>query len=561
MCGRLHPTAVAGDRRAVSWPREDFASTARLGRPSRQSRHDGAGGGHPRPLPAAPRRRGGAARRARGARRDHERVLPHVPQRRVAGRRFPDDSPAQLVLLRAGGRPRGPLRPAWRAGRRPPRVRPARRPVLAAAQGAAHVVGRRTRRCARRRVRRAARGAVRGSGARAARARGRVPRARHAPAQPHRARRLAAGARAGLRGAVPRGPRRRLPARARPPRRAGLGALPRRAPHRPGRRRRAVRVPHGTPRLDHPAGARRGSGRPPAHAGLPCLHDGARRGHRRPLPRREPRGPVRRLPLLPQGRDARLPPEGGHGRPARRGQADDAARQAYGRDPHPGAAHGVLPRPRQRVPAHALRLLRGDRGGRRRGRQRQGRRPPHRGHPLLEVPVPGHPRRHRRVGDRGQPVPPAQDPLLDAHHRIQSGVVRAPRRRPQRPAQAGRRLHRRQRALPARRHALPQRRHQTHLLRRQAAAAHLAGLLQRGRGGGRTARRLHADRRDLRPARHAYALPAQAGARGVVQPHGRVQLGGAALLAHARHRRARAVRLRQHTRGDPRGAHVGAGTA
>ena len=35
------------------------------------------------------------------------------------------------------------------------------------------------------------------------------------------------------------------------------------------------------------------------------------------------------------------------------------------------AAHGVLPRPRQRVPAHALRLLRGDRGRHRRGRQRQ----------------------------------------------------------------------------------------------------------------------------------------------------------------------------------------------
>ena len=102
--------------------------------------------------------------------------------------------------------------------------------------------------------------------------------------------------------------------------------------------------------------------------------------------------------------------------------------------PHPRAPHGVLPRARQRVPAHALRLLRGHRGGHRRGRQRPRRRPPDRGHPLLEVPVPGHPRRHGRVGDGGQPVPPAQDPLLDAHHRVQPRAVRAPGGRPQRAA-------------------------------------------------------------------------------------------------------------------------------
>ena len=170
-------------------------------------------------------------------------------------------------------------------------------------------------------------------------------------------------------------------------------------------------------------------------------------------------------------------------------------------------------------------------------------------------------RRHRRVGDDGQPVPPAQDPLLDAHHRVQPGAVRAPCRRPQRPAQAGRRLHRRHRPLPARRHALPQRRHPADLLRRQAAAPHSAGLLQRGGGGGRAARRLHPDRRDLQPARHAHALPAQAGARRVVQPYGRLQLPGAALLAHARHGRARALRLGQHAGGDPRRARVGAGPA
>ena len=46
--------------------------------------------------------------------------------------------------------------------------------------------------------------------------------------------------------------------------------------------------------------------------------------HRPGLPRREPRGPLRRLPLLAQRRHARLPPERGHGRPAGRGQADAA---------------------------------------------------------------------------------------------------------------------------------------------------------------------------------------------------------------------------------------------
>ena len=53
--------------------------------------------------------------------------------------------------------------------------------------------------------------------------------------------------------------------------------------------------------------------------------------------------------------------------------------------------------------------------------------------------------------------------------------------RPQRPTPAGRRLHRRHRPVPAGRHPLPERRHQAHLLRGQAVAAGLPGLLQRRR--------------------------------------------------------------------------------
>ena len=56
----------------------------------------------------------------------------------------------------------------------------------------------------------------------------------------------------------------------------------------------------------------------------------------------------------------------------------------------------------------------------------------------------------------------------------------------------------------------------------------LPGVLQRRGRRGRAARGLDRDRRDLRAARHAHALPAQAGARRVVQPPGRLQPRGAA---------------------------------
>ncbi len=67
--------------------REHLARTFRLRRPARQHREHGAGGRHPRSLPAAPGGGGGAPRRARLAGRDPGRVLPHLPQRRPARRR------------------------------------------------------------------------------------------------------------------------------------------------------------------------------------------------------------------------------------------------------------------------------------------------------------------------------------------------------------------------------------------------------------------------------------------------------------------------------------------
>ena len=91
-----------------------------------------------------------------------------------------------------------------------------------------------------------------------------------------------------------------------------------------------------------------------------------------------------------------------------------------------------------------------------------------------------------------------------------------------------------------------------------------ARVFQRGRGGGRVACRLHADRRDLRAPRHAHALPAQAAARGVVEPPGAVLPRRAPLLVDPRSLGPRAVPLRQHDgdgawragvgQGPPRGA-------
>ena len=106
-------------------------------------------------------------------------------------------------------------------------------------------------------------------------------------------------------------------------------------PHRPGRRGRRVRLPHRRAGIATLLDARPTAPDDELLSPRSRSSRDPRRGHRPALPGREPRGPLRRLPLLPQGRDAGLPPEGGHGRPARRGQADDAARPAHGRRAHP----------------------------------------------------------------------------------------------------------------------------------------------------------------------------------------------------------------------------------
>ena len=255
------------------------------------------------------------------------------------------------------------------------------------------------------------------------------------------------------------------------------------------------------------------------------------------------------MPLLPQGRRAGLPPEGGDGRAAGRRQAAHASRQAHGRRQDPEPPDRLLPRPRQPVPADALQVLRGDRRGDRRSEQRQGGRPRGRGHPLVALPVPRHPGGHRRVDDGGQSLPSAEDPLLDAHHRIEPGALRAARGGAQRAAAAGRGAHRRHRHLPARRHPVPERRHPSHLLRRQAAPAHAARVLQRSGRRGRAAHGLHRHRRDLRTARLPAALSAQAAPRGVVEPDGRLQPRRGALLGDPRPLGSGAVPLRQRPGG------------
>ena len=231
--------------------REDLTGTLRLRRPARQPRQHRAGGRHPRPLPAAARRGRGPARRARRARRDHGRVLPHLPQRRPARRRLPDHPAAQLALLRALGGPRGALRAARRAGRRPARVGPH------AASSSRCCCGRcspgRADVLAGGHAGRVRRGAARGW---PARSRGCCPSTR--PRSSSATRCCATWSSAPPRGRRWRRPTsalfrarpgRRLPARARPPRRARLGAHPGRGPHRPGRRGRAVRLPHRAPAL------------------------------------------------------------------------------------------------------------------------------------------------------------------------------------------------------------------------------------------------------------------------------------------------------------------------
>ena len=98
-----------------------------------------------------------------------------------------------------------------------------------------------------------------------------------------------------------------------------------------------------------------------------------RPGHRPGLPHRRHRGPLRRVPLLPQGRHPGLPAERGDGGPAGGGPAADEARAAHGRRPHPLPAHPLLPHARQPVPADALPVLRGHRRGHRAGGQRRRR--------------------------------------------------------------------------------------------------------------------------------------------------------------------------------------------
>ena len=223
-------------------------------------------------------------------------------------------------------------------------------------------------------------------------------------------------------------------------------------------------------------------------------------------------------------------------------------------DPHPGAAHGLLPRPQQRVPAHPLPVLRGHRRRHRRGRQRQGGRPPHRGHPLLEVPVPGHQRHHRGVGDGGQSVPPAQDPLLDAHHRVQPGAVRAAGRGAQRPAPP-----RAACTSPTPTSSSATSRASSTPTSGPSTSSPSSCCAPSPCTSARSGRRASCARSPRRstssaPARHAHALPAQAGARGVVQPPRGVQPRGHAVLAHARHLRAGPVPLGEHHGGRARGA-------
>ena len=74
----------------------------------------------------------------------------------------------------------------------------------------------------------------------------------------------------------------------------------------------------------------------------------------------------------------------------------------------------------------------------------------------------------------------------------------------------------------------------------------LARVLQRRRRRGRAARRVHADRRAVRAAGHAHALPAQASPRRVLQPPGGLQPRRAGLLALAADGGSGGVPVGQH---------------
>ena len=150
----------------------------------------------------------------------------------------------------------------------------------------------------------------------------RVPRARRAAARPGRAGRRATGAEPRLpRALSPRAPRRLSPG-AGAPRRPGVGDGAGCRPHRRCRRRRALRLPReaAVATLRHAAEASPGEALLSPDVPGALRHPRAR--DRPALPGRESRGPLRRVPLLPEGRHARLSPERGHGRPAGRRQAD-----------------------------------------------------------------------------------------------------------------------------------------------------------------------------------------------------------------------------------------------
>ena len=277
----------------------------------------------------------GPPRRARLARRDPGRVLPHLPQRRPAHRRLPDHPAAQLDLLRAFRGPRRAVRAALRAGARAARHAALRRAVLAAAARPPHLVRRRP--CGGPHADAYDEPLLQPLGESLARLLprhpARVPGARHPPAATW-SRRRPSGRRwrpsssSSIARVLLLGYRRVQ----RPPRRPRLGETQGDGLTDAGGRRRPLRLPgEAAHRRRSPRAPRRSAGAKLLSPELPALLRPPRPGHRPGLPGREPRGPLRRLPLLPQGRHAGLPAERGHGRPAGRRPAADEARAAHGR--------------------------------------------------------------------------------------------------------------------------------------------------------------------------------------------------------------------------------------